>query len=218
MKKFVPLLILSFVLICLVGNAIGDEFQLRNGINFGDTLDVIKQKETMDFESVTDDNTMAWFKGGKIGGIDGQVRFGFKDGTGKLTDMLYAFDKKEEKDYVDSEYSKLKNSLVRKYGDAIGNSGGSLHIITGDAFDYSATIIMLYQYIKGAGDFRDYDEWVVYCDDYNVKIDLVSYYYRTKDYDYSYQNLISYHYFTNNDYLDAIKEKQDENDAIDNDL
>ena len=53
---------------------------------------------------------------------------------------------------------------------------------------------------------------------YNVKIDLVSYYYRDKDYNYYYENVVSYHYYTDEDLIDAINEKQEENDAIDNDL
>ena len=41
---------------------------------------------------------------------------------------------------------------------------------------------------------------------------------RDKDYDYTYYNNISYHYYTDEDYLNALQEKQDENAAIDNDL
>jgi len=47
---------------------------------------------------------------------------------------------------------------------------------------------------------------------------LISYYYRKKEYDYSYKNAVSYHYFTDEDYQNAIQEKKDENAIVDNDL
>lgn len=59
---------------------------------------------------------------------------------------------------------------------------------------------------------------IVEADGYKVKIDLISYYYRTKEYDYSYKNAVSYHYFTDEDYQNAIQEKKDENAIVDNDL
>lgn len=220
MKRFFTILLtLSVFLISIIGNAFADEFQLRNGIIFGDTLETIKQKETLPFKSITDDNTSAWFGNGKISGIDGQVRFDFSEDAGILTDMLYAFDITDNKDILDNDYSKLKNGLIRKYGDPLGNVGGSAHIITGQAFNYSGMIIALYrEVLNGGGDFRDYDEWIIHCDEYNVKIDLVSYYYRNRNYEYSYENLISYHYYKDDDLLDAIQQQQEENDAIDNDL
>ena len=54
--------------------------------------------------------------------------------------------------------------------------------------------------------------------EYKVKIDLVSYYYRDSDYNYSYGNLVSYHYYTDDDYDNAVQEKMEENAAVDNDL
>ncbi len=219
MKRVLSILIA--ISLCIIGTAIADneEFQLRNGIVFGDTLDVVKEKETGTIQDGSVDKTNAvWFTT-PIAGMDGSVRYDFDEETGKLTDMLYSFESTTDKDAVDNDYSKLKSSLVRKYGSPLGNTGGSLHLITGLAIEYSASIIGLYRYLlEGGGDFRDYDEWIVDCNGYNVKIDLTSYYVRTKDYDYTYYNNISYHYYTDEDYLNALQEKQDENAAIDNDL
>lgn len=219
MRKYISILLtISILTVCVIGTACAEDFQLRNGILFGDTLEIIKQKETLPFKSITDDNLKAWFGNGKISGIDGQVRFDFDEETGKMKEMLYAFDTTDNKEFVDSDYEKLKNGLLRKYGTPLGNTGGKINLITGEAFDYAALLIYLYQYIKGDGDFRDYEEWIVKCDGYNVKIDLVSYYYRDKDYNYTYQNLISYHYYTDEDALNAIQQKQEENDTVDSDL
>lgn len=217
MKKVLCLLVLVSMLFS--GSALADEFVLRNGIVFGDTLDIVKQKETLTIQSSSEDkDNNVWFDG-TIAGMEGSVRFDFDEETGKLTDMLYSFDSKTDKDFVDNDYSTLFQSLSRKYGTPLGNSGGSLHIITGLAIEYPATIIGLYRYlIEGAGDFRDYDEWVVEADGYKVKIDLSSYYVRDKDYNYTYYNALSYHFFTDADYAAAIKGKMEENAAIDNDL
>ena len=72
--------------------------------------------------------------------------------------------------------------------------------------------------IKMEDNFRDYDEWIVDCGSYKVKIDLVCYYLRDNNYDYTYSNNVSYHYYTDADYLNALLEKINENAAVDNDL
>ena len=77
---------------------------------------------------------------------------------------------------------------------------------------------MAAELLDGKNDYRDYDEWIVECDGYNVKIDLLSWYKRDSDYNYTYRNALSYHYYTNEDYLNKIQEKIDENAAVDNDL
>ena len=219
MKRIVT--IIMAVVLCSIGTGLAEskDFQLRNGITFGDSLNTVKQKETGTIQSGSVEKTDGVWFDATIAGMDGSIRYDFDEETGKLTDMLYDFSSSSSKDSVDNDYSKLKNSLVRKYGSPLGNTGGSLHLITGPAVENAATIISLYRYlIEGTGDFRDYDEWIVSCDGYNVKIDLVSYYTRSKDYKYSYGNKISYHYYTDDDYLNALKEKQEEIEAIDNDL
>ena len=218
MKQIISILLTAILLLGCCVSALAEEFQLRNGIMFGDTLEAVKSKETLTIQSSSVDKTNnVWFDG-KIAGMDGSVRFDFDEETGKLTEMLYSFKTRSTKDSVDSEYSTLYQSLVRKYGNPLGNTGGNMHLITGEAIESAATIIALYMIIGGTGDFRDYDEWIVDCGSYNVKIDLISYYYRTKDYDYTYGNKLSYHYYTNEDYLSAIQDKLNENAAIDNDL
>lgn len=217
MKKMICLIVMVSMLFSQF--ALAEEFSLRNGIVFGDTLDEVKQKETLPIESSSEDKTdKVWFEG-TIAGMEGSVRFDFDEETGKLTDMLYSFDSKSDRDFIDSDYSTLYKSLNRKYGTPLGNTSGSLYIITGPAIENAATIIALYKYLlEGTGDFRDYDEWVVEADGYKVKIDLVSYYVRDSDYKYSYYNAVSYHYFTDDDYTAAIEGKLEENAAVDNDL
>lgn len=219
MKKTISILLTVILITIIYPVAIAEEdFILRNGIVFGDTLEDVKQKETLTIRSSSVDKTNnVWFEG-KIAGMDGSVRFDFDEGTGKLIDMLYEFNSSSKKDFIDSDYSTLKKGLIRKYGNPLGNTGGSLHLITGPAVESSALMIILYQYINGSGDIRDYDEWVIESNGYNVKIDLMSFYTRDDDYNYTYYNYLSYHYYTDDDYLNAVQEKIDENTAVDNDL
>ena len=218
MKRIISIALVCILFFGCINVAVVEEFQLRNGIHFGDDLETVKCKETLTIQNSSKEETNnVWFDG-KIAGIQGSVRYDFDEETGKLIEMQYTFNSRSIKDTVDSEYSTLYQSLVRKYGNPLGNTGGSLNLITGSAITDSATLIVLFQMIGGTGDFRDYDEWIVNCGSYNVKIDLISYYVRTKDYDYTYGNMISYHYYTDTDYLNAIQEKLDENAVVDNDL
>ena len=217
MKKTI-LLLLTAMIVFSCQHCLAEDFVLRNGILFGDSFDTIKQKETLTFYSEEDDKSELQYKG-KIAGIDGRVFYYFDIETGKLTDMLYKFDSESSKDPIDADYSTLYSSLVRKYGTPLGNTGGSLNIITGKAIESGAGYIGFYKYLlNGDGNYRDYDEWIVETDDGSVKIDLFSFYVRSKDYDYYFYNYLSYHYFTIDDLANALQEKIDENTAIDNDL
>ena len=221
MRKSLVLLLALVLLMFISVNAFSEnDFQLHNGVLFGDTLETVKAKEegTLTIQSDSEEKTdKVWFDG-TIAGMEGSVRFDFDEKTNTLTDMLYSFDSSSNKDSIDNQYSKLRDSLIRKYGTPLGNTGGTLHAITGTAIEYAATLILLYQYIEGDGDLRDYDEWIVDSNGYHVKIDLVSVYYRTKNYDYTYLNSLSYHYYTDEDLINYLNEKQAENDIIDNDL
>ena len=69
-----------------------------------------------------------------------------------------------------------------------------------------------------SGDYTDYDEWVIDTDNYNVKIDMVSYYYRDNSYNYMYMVDVSYKMFTDDEYAEALREKQGEREEVDNDF
>lgn len=217
MKKIMILLLVT-MLFFTCQHVFAEDFTLRNGIVFGDSFEKVKEKETLSFSSEEDDKSELEYKG-KIAGIDGRVIYYFDEETGKLTDMIYKFDSETSKDPIDSDYSKLYSSLVRKYGTPLSNTGGSLHLITGKAIESGAGYIGLYKYLlSGDGDYRDYDEWIVETDEGSVKIDLFSFYVRSKNYDYYFYNYLSYHYFSSDELINALQEKQDENTAIDNDL
>ncbi len=149
------------------------------------------------------------------------VGFYFDD-DGKLTGMCYSFSDDSgvtSRSACDSAYEKLTDGLKRKYGNPLGNTGGSIHLISGPAFERFGLWLALTALIDTwTSDYYDYDEWIVDTDDGHVKIDIVSYYYRNSDYDYSYYVDLSYHFYTDQDLQDKIDEKRQERDAVDNDL
>lgn len=216
MKKICCLvLLLVFSLTTTIAGA--EEFTLRNGIIFGDTMEDILTKETT---LVRYSETSNSFRG-RIAGIDdAECTFGFDD-DGKLESMNYYFGTEinTSRSDVDSNYKTLYESLVRKYGKPIGNTGGDCELITGPAI----SAMSLYVYLLGSFDgvkseYIDYDEWIVEVDDYNVKIDLVSYYYRDREYNYTYMLGLSYLKYTDEDYEAERQKMRDEREEVDNDL
>lgn len=191
-----------------------EEFTLRNGILFGDTMEDILQKEQTLIRSGDDSTSFT----GRIAGFDGATcDFEFDDDD-KLISMTYGFDC-SSKDSMKDDYKTLYSSLVRQYGAAEGNTGGSCELITGPAISRMAMWVYLFGEVDGwAADYYDYDEWIIDCSDYHVKIDLVSYYYRNSDYEYTYIIDLSYHKYTDEDYEAAVQEKATEREEIDNDL
>lgn len=218
MKKWVAILMALLLMTNLLtaASAAGD-FELRQGIRFGDTMETILLKEKV---LVRESDTSNWFNGRIAGYDDAQCGFYFDD-DGRLTGLDYSFKKAtcETRSDTTAVYETIYDSLVRQYGTPIGNTGGSIELITGPAIDR----MLLWVYLLGAldgfdADYIDYDEWVVDCDGYHVKIDLISYYYRDSSYEYSYFVDVSYHRYTDADYEAAVNEKRQERQEVDDDL
>lgn len=199
MKKTVCLaLILVFVLAMTPAFAEGD-FQLRSGILFGDTLETVKAKEkTLVIEESSEGkDTKVWFAG-TISGYKGSARFDFDLSTGGLTDMLYSFESFSAMGEADSQYEALRAGLIRKYGEPLNNPDGTEYPVKGLSFDHSQILINLWKQIgsgSGKGDISYFDEWVVECGGYMVKIDLVNYFYGVPGTTY-YSVDLSYHCFS----------------------
>lgn len=215
MRKIVSVLTAVVLLISMTSIAFAaDEFTLRNGILFGDTMDDILTKETT---LTRKSDTSNWFEGKIAGYSNSECGFYFDDSE-KLVSMDYEFSC-SSRDNTNEVYKKLYQSLVRQYGKAEGNTGGSCELITGPALTNMAIAVYLLAESDGwGGDYIDYDEWIIDTDNYHVKIDLVSYYYHNSDYDYTYMVELSYHKYTDDDLQTVIEEKQTEQNEVDDDL
>ncbi len=202
MKKIIIALLIGMMMISHISTSLSEsDFELRNGITFGDTLNTIMRKETLSLSSTRDDK--AWFEG-KIEGIQGEVVYGFDSKTKELIEMLYSFDDFTNQADADKAYNELRKLLNNTYGKPLGNKKGTTHIITGAAFDMSKSIISLYKGFGGKGAYRNYEEWIIKTNDYNVKIDLVCYYYGMKGDKSTYEVCLSYHQYYDSDYTTKV--------------
>lgn len=218
MKKWVALLMTICLMVSVCGLAsAAEDFELRQGIRFGDTMATILLKEST---LVRESETSNWFNGRIAGYDNAQCGFYFDDDD-KLVSMDYSFGDKicTDKSEATDVYKTLYDSLVRKYGSPKGNTGGNVELITGPAIDRMALYVYLFGGLTGySGDYVDYDEWIVDCGSYNVKIDLISYYYRNSDYEYFYHVDVSYHRYTDEEYNAEVEKKRQERMEVDNDL
>lgn len=217
MKRIVAIL-LFVILISLSIVASADEFVLRNEILFGDSIEQVKGKEGLTLDKENDDKTQLTYSG-EVASYTGEVDYYFNGTTGGLSDMLYEFKDWKNNSSIDSIYSSLKDGVARKYGNPLGNSGGTTHSITGKAFEESIGMIYVtLNFFNKKADIADYDEWFVECDGGAVKIDLVKYYFTNSENGKEYHVLLSYHFSSTEEIETLIQEKQDKKDAIDNDL
>jgi len=195
-----------------------DEFTLRNSIQFGDDSETVIKKETLEFESESKQklelmgnefrDSYIDTKEGTIAGIDGgSARYYFLDDS--LVEMSYTFQNFDEKADMEASYSTLYDGLVRKYGKPLNNKNETIHAITTASLENAIALTSAFN-----GDYTDYDEWVVDCGDYKVKIDIIEF---TMGDSYYHINL-GYRKFTDEDIDRFLEEKQRQQDIVDQDL
>lgn len=193
-----------------------EEFSLRNGINFGDSIEEVKEKETLTFQS-SSSTTLQTNPGTVSGYDDTTITFSFNDD--QLKEMSYKFEETSSRDLVNSEYDTIYKGLVRKYGEPLDTGGGSTYIINTSVFERSLLALSLKKLIGGAGDYVDYDEWLVKVNnDYYVKIDLLSYYIGESYSKAEYSLVVGYRKITEDEIITAKNEKQEKQNKVDNDL
>lgn len=226
MKKIVSL-ILAEMLLMLCCTATAEGFSLRNGIQFGNSMDDVLAKETLAIKKIEDeaeeddDSDYPYSittENGTVAGVAGAYVWYRFDADKTLREVEYVLPSKSKKDSSDSEYETLYKGLANKYGTPLGYTDGSCYIITGNALESSVFMAYFYDSLGYYGDVRDYDEWDIDTGEYHVKIELVQYYYGTSYSSISYYNTISYTYFTDEDLQEAKDEKRAENEAVYADL
>ena len=225
MKFYVKFIVLVMIITCICQVCLSESkegFQLRSGIVFGDTMNEILQKET---KLVRDNEDDVWFMGTVAGYPEVECRFYCDEVKDQLYAMCYSFagDICDSAEKAREVYKKLYDSAVRQYGVPLKNKNGLTHVITGPAY---SDLLNQYLYLAKLLDYRfdydNYDEWVVDCDDYHVKIDLVSFYYKSNDGEYTRCIGLSYMKFTDSEYEAAcengVQKEKDSNAIIDNDI
>ena len=204
-----------------------NEFSLRNGIQFGDSIKTVKSKESIPLTGNSGVLSSGMLKGcryiwsaeDKISGFDGSA-VGFFFDNDQLIDMDYSFEATTDSDLHASRLEAIISGLARKYGTPLPilEDGKCLKICS-NVFSYASTMIALYKESE-LGTW----EWIVKVnDDYYVKIDLVSLsYYVTSIAGTKYDMRVGYRMFTLNDWNEAISENDEtqeiSQEIVDNDL
>ncbi len=225
MKKYISI-ILIVILSVLVLSVSAEEFTLRNGIVFEDSMEEVLSKETIpiaekdtEFGDKYAENKYPYSiktKEDTVAGISGTMIIYHFDKEKKLREVVYVFPNSKIGDFVDNCYTLINGGLVRKYGTPLGYTNGTCYVVTGDALESAAEVIQLVKMFGKPAGIRSYDEWIVSCNSYNVKIEQVEYY--TVPSSYTYYHRVSYTYFSNDTIQNEMNSKQDQQDAIDNDL
>lgn len=209
MKKLISLCLIMVLCLTLCPFAYADSFTLRNGIQFGDTIDDVKQKEkdlTLEKEDESSDSFTLKYTG-EIAGMDGTATFYFDKDEKKLTDLKYSIETDNLSEMFDIQ-RKIKDSCIRQYGDPVVlDEDETTFPIKGKAIDYAAYAVYMNRQLGEKSYIWDYDEWVVFGEDgNNTKIESVSYYdtsnFLGTEYTHCYVD-VSYSFFTQ-DELDAI--------------
>ena len=221
MKRMVCLMLVMLVLAGMGIFASADDFQLRNGILFGDSEEEIRNKETLEIgessSSERDDGTKYIYSDeGMIAGFDdANVNYYFKDN--EMYDMEYEF-------YTDKEnyktiYDTLYKNLSKKYGNSIKALDDG-HFVKTEAQNMDNYFILaVAAYGGGIADLSDVDEWVVKCDDYYVKIEMrYSYYAFKSSKDLAYTVYVDYMKYTNDDLATVIEQAANDAAAAQADL
>ena len=216
---FVALIVSLSTLLISCANT--EEFSLRNDIHFGDSVETVKEKETMDIDYVSEYTVRSEY--GTIAGIDDSyVKYSFDDD--KLFEIFYVLGITLDKNNLEDNYNTIYDSLVKKYGKPLySNSENGQYIIQTSVFD--TVEYALHVYPNESNTFNhllDYKEWVIKCNGYNVKIDLSGQYYGKDDEICGIGLSVGYKMFTNEDLEIATKEKEEqekeEQELVDNDL
>lgn len=200
-------------------------FSLRNGIMFGDSMDEVRSKEKLPIDEVDataekDEDypySLTTFRG-TVAGVDGSyIVYNFDDNK-QLREVIYWLKESSSSANVDAEYSSVNAGLVRKYGEPLANKDGKTHAVVGSAIDLTNYTVGLMNAFGGYAGICDYDEWVVFENGYNVKIEQVEYYAGQSRSKANYQQVLSYTYFTEADVESNIAEYAEKQSQIDADL
>ena len=213
MKKLVSVILVVLLLVSTTA-VFAEDFSLRNGIQFGDSPETVKEKETLEYVDSSKSESMIlgdwnlfhviWgpapygerFSGSILGVDAGNLVF-FYDDNNTLFEMLYDVDLKKD----GKLYDKLLSSLTEKYGTPMDNPKGEVFFITSCVYKSKASY------------FTAHDEWLVPNGENFVKIELSQFV------DGDDKNVyLSYTNVNASDITDQVDSYQQSMDAINGDI
>lgn len=201
MKRLFSIIMLLLMITTI---SVAEEFTLRNGIIFGDSMDTVRQKETIAIDEEMSDAVELKTQKGVVAGFEATtIYYTFDDN--QLIDIWWRISM-PSKDDMGSAYQMLKESLSEKYGKPLGNKDGVYHPVHGTAtqFRNDPAGSELRALLGWKAGILEYDEWVYeYAEGKSMKIELVQDYLTMKG-ETDYTLFVSYTYFES-DIIDAVQ-------------
>lgn len=197
-----------------------NEFVLRNGIQFGDTKEQVRAKETIAIDEKKSKEDSLWTEEGDVAGFEGVTILYRFDDEDKLIEVKWTMPHRTSSDTSNSDYEKLENAFQQKYGTPLGYSNGEWYIITTKAFENAVLVVTLVPSVDESGAISHYSEWdYEYQKGQHVKIELVQYYIKNNNIGGAiYMFEVGYKYFTDEELNAAKQEKEEKNAAVLNDI
>ena len=194
MKKVITVcLCLILALSALVG-ACAEDFTIHAGTTFGDTMEQVKEKETLEYiNEFEDKSTKALLYSGTVAGYENcNIWYYFNKENNTLCDVSYSMGIGSAigEEALLNRLGELGVLLMNKYGDPLSDNEDAKYLIKGQVLSKPSN---KYEY--------DFIGWSVPCDNYNVKIELIIEYYSGSP-AYLY---IDYHPYTNEELEEAKK-------------
>jgi len=220
-KKIIACLLMFSMLIGMTGTFASADtgFTLRNGIQFGDTMEQVRAKETLGWDAKNTNDTRLWTEAGTVASISGVQIAYFFDSEGKLNDVKWECPPYASMSNSNADYELLYNALVKKYGPALNIPNGYTYSITGTALTGALAKPGLMKMFGMYGAVHRYAEWdYKYSDTEHVKIEIVQHSIGNTSSNAAHYVWVGYKFFTDADIQDVIDQKEQDEQAIMNDI
>lgn len=209
MKRFLAALLVGCLLLGPAA-ALGESaFALRNGVQFGDTMEEVKAKETLPIDAAHGDEFNLYTVAGDVADVLGaSIWYRFDKTTGLLFDVRWDLPAHASAEDSDDDYRKLYDALVSQYGQPLGYSDGARYAVTGSALEAADTITELYRelFSGGVGQVLAYAEWDVAAGDgRHVKIEMAQLAYGVSPAEREYCIYLGYSAFTDEELAAALQ-------------
>ena len=218
MKRSLICVISVVLLLSAFSIGFAEHFSLRNGIQYGDTMESVEKKERFSIDEKTV-NTLKTCEG-TIASIEKSYIVYTFSSRGTLEDVYMDFGVHIGKpEQAISAYSTVYEALLGKYGPPSEIEGGSWYVIYGSAVEKYASNVSFLKELGLTPALQDCAQWVIRYDDINVKIDLIRYAPNgVSQKGTSSDVIVSYHFFTDEEEQNAINALNDQKQSNQNDL
>ena len=174
MKKILAFII-AIIMVCSIASAMAEDFTIHAGTKFGDTIDEVKEKETLRFFEKSVDFYNSKYSElvfhGEVAGFEDASIYYYLNTKSKVFDVRYEM--MNTYSVTNAEYNKgyrkLYQMLKDKYGTPLDKDSKVYILFQGH---YASNVIKESKKNPRGGSITDLVSWTAPYDKYIVKIDL----------------------------------------------